>query len=150
MRFAGHLAIALALFLPLAAVVSGDETKAGKHERTPKKEKRAAAKRSADVVQRIEIKVGEYYFNPKHIVVKVNKPVELTVTRAAGLVPHNLIVRAPEAGIDFKADLGENKSEIVKFTPTRIGSYRMICDKKLLWFKSHRERGMEGVIEVVK
>jgi plastocyanin len=47
-------------------------------------------------------------------------------------------------------DLNDKKPELIKFTPTKIGKYAMYCDKKLLWFKSHRERGMEGVIEVVE
>jgi hypothetical protein len=37
----------------------------------------------------------------------------------------------------------------VKFVPTKTGKYPMYCDKSLLWFKTHREKGMEGVIEVV-
>jgi hypothetical protein len=58
-------------------------------------------------------------------------------------------VKAPEAGIDFKVDMDAKKPGIVKFTPTKVGKFEMICDKKLLWFKSHKERGMDGYIEVV-
>lgn len=37
----------------------------------------------------------------------------------------------------------------VYFTPTKTGAYPMYCDQKPLFGgKSHRERGMEGVIEV--
>ncbi len=37
----------------------------------------------------------------------------------------------------------------VRFTPREPGAYPFYCDKKLLFFPSHRERGMEGVIEVL-
>jgi plastocyanin len=81
--------------------------------------------------------------------VKVNTPVELKIKKTGGLVSHNLIARSPEAGIDFKLDL-EKDLQTVKFTPTKIGKYPIYCDKSFLWFKTHRERGMEGMIEVVE
>jgi len=104
----------------------------------------------ANGVQHAEITGGEYYFTPKHLIVKVNKPVELTVKKAAGYVPHNIIINAPEAGINFSINMSDKKPEVVKFTPTKVGQYPMYCDKQLLFFKSHKERGMEGVIEVVE
>jgi plastocyanin len=60
------------------------------------------------------------------------------------------MVKAPEAGIDFKTDMKSDTPPVVKFTPTKTGKYPMYCDKQLLFFKSHKERGMEGVIEVVE
>jgi plastocyanin len=112
------------------------------------KEKRFVATAGADGVQHVEITGGEYYFDPNYIVVKVNVPVELSVKKATGYVPHNIAVNAPEAGIGFKVDLSD-KDKTVKFTPTKVGKYEMMCDKKLLWFKSHKDRGMDGFIEVI-
>jgi plastocyanin len=112
-------------------------------------EKRIIATVGADGVQRVEIIGGSYYFDPNYIVVKVNIPVELVVKKAPEYTPHDIVAKAPEAGIDFKVDLNDKKPELIKFTPTKIGKYPMYCDKRLLWFESHRERGMEGTIEVV-
>ncbi len=125
------------------------EVKEVKHEHAMAKEKRVIATMDADGVQRVEVIGGDYYFDPNYIIVKVNKPVELKVKKAEGYVPHNMIVKSPEAGIDFTIDL---KKEVlpVKFTPTKVGKYPIYCDKSLLWFKTHRERGMEGMIEVVE
>lgn len=114
------------------------------------KEKRVVATVSLDGVQRVEIKGGEYYYDPNYIVLKVNVPVELTMKKDKGYVPHDIMVKAPEAGIDFKIDMKSDNPPVVKFTPTKVGKYPMYCDKQLLWFKSHRERGMEGMIEVVE
>lgn len=119
------------------------------HEHGKWQEKRFVASVAADGVQRVEMVGDEYFFNPNYIVVKVNKPVELKVTKAAGYVLHNLIVTAPEAGIDFTIEL-KNEPQTVSFTPTKTGRYEIYCDKSMFWFKSHREKGMEGVIEVVK
>ena len=112
-------------------------------------EQRVVASVGADGVQRVEMVGGDYYYNPNYLVVKVNKPVEIKIRKTTSYVPHNLIAKAPEAGIDFKIDL---KSDIqtVNFTPTKIGKYPIYCDEKMFWFKSHRERGMEGMIEVIE
>jgi len=112
-------------------------------------EKRVVATIGADGVQRVEVIGGEYYFDPNYIVVKVNKPVELKLKKAAGYVPHDIVVKSPEAGIDFKIDMKSDPVPVT-FTPTKVGKYPMYCDKSLLWFKTHREKGMEGIIEVVE
>ena len=56
--------------------------------------------------------------------------------------------RAPEAGIAVEEDLATEVKKIA-FTATAVGKYPIYCSKKLLFFASHRERGMEGVLEVV-
>jgi plastocyanin domain-containing protein len=102
-----------------------------------------------DGVQRVNILAGSYFFIPDHIVVKVNVPVELRVKKESGITPHDFVIKAPEAGIDFKESLG-SEPKVIKFTPTKIGKYPFYCDKKLLFFASHREKGMEGVLEVTQ
>jgi plastocyanin len=101
-----------------------------------------------DGVQRVEIVGGSYFFKPNHIVVKVNIPVELKVSKESGLVPHDIVAKSPEAGIVFQESLSKTP-KIIKFTPTKVGKYPMYCTKKAPFSKSHREKGMEGVIEVV-
>ena len=113
------------------------------------KEKCVVAVVDADGVQRVTITGGEYYFDPNYIIVKVNIPVEFVVTKAPGQIPHDIMVKAPEAGINFKIDL-KKEAQTIKFIPTKIGKYEMYCDKKLLFFKSHKDRGMDGAIEVVQ
>lgn len=117
---------------------------------SPKEVKRVVAAVDPDGVQRVEVRGGEYFFDPNEIVVKVNVPVELKVMKKKGYVPHNIAAQSPEAGIEFKVDLGDKEAKTVKFTPTKTGKYPLFCDKRLLWFKSHKDRGMEGVIEVVE
>ena len=101
----------------------------------------------ADGVQRVRIIGGEYFFNPARIVVKANKPVEFLASKEAGRVPHNLVIDAAAAGVRVKADLSTEAKRIT-FTATAPGAYPLYCDKKLPFFASHRERGMEGTLEV--
>ncbi|HLB16297.1 MAG TPA: cupredoxin domain-containing protein, partial [Burkholderiales bacterium] len=83
-----------------------------------------------------------------HLIVQAGKPVELTLTSAATVVPHNLILKDPAAGLSVAPDVGPRETAKVSFTPTKPGTYVFYCDKKLLFFPSHREQGMEGRLEV--
>jgi len=173
MRYVKYLVMVAVLLLPFTFLAYGEEAKPeakpevkqdvkatpspaapevkqeAEHQHVMGKEKRVVATIDTDGVQRVEVVGGEYYFDPNYIIVKVNKPVELKVKKAGGYIPHNMMVKAPEAGIDFNVDL-KGDPQPVKFTPTKVGKYPVYCDKSLLWFKTHRERGMEGVIEVVE
>jgi len=160
MRYVKYLAALLVIPVLLSYTALAQETKKeGQTEEkqmapsaSAKQEKRVSASLDADGIQRVEISGGEYYFDPNYIVVKVNKPVEFKVKKAADstfFIPHNIIVHSPEAGIDFNVDLKKENQEI-KFTPTKVGKYPVYCDKKPPFGKNHRERGMEGTIEVVE
>jgi hypothetical protein len=106
------------------------------------------AKLDADGVQRVRIVGGSYFFKPNHFVVKVNVPVELSASRESGIAPHNLIIKAPEAGLAVEEDLATDAKKIV-FKATAVGKYPIYCSKKLPFVAGHRERGMEAVLEVV-
>lgn len=145
----------IALLLLGSVIVHAADSKDGSkpegaqsHDHGTWKEKRFIAKIDADGVQRAEMVGGDYFYEPNYIIVKVNKPVELKVKKASGYIPHNLMAKSPEAGIEFKLDL-KGDPQTIKFTPKKTGKYPIYCDKSLLWFSTHREKGMEGLIEVV-
>ncbi|SEL18687.1 hypothetical protein [Nitrosovibrio tenuis] len=102
-----------------------------------------------DGVQHVNIVAGDYFFRPSHIIVKVNKPVMFVVRVERGIIPHGLVLKAPEASISIDGDLSQ-ESQTFAFTPSMPGKYAFYCPKKLLFFKSHREHGMEGILEVVE
>ena len=97
----------------------------------------------------IDVKIGSYYIKPDKISVTVNRPVTLVIKNQAWLIPHDLVVKAPSAGVNFKVNLHGGQNGSVTFTPTRTGSYKMYCDKKPWFGKSHEARGMHGVLKVV-
>jgi plastocyanin len=98
--------------------------------------------------QVIEVKLDSYSITPDKIVVKIGQPVTLKVTNVATFIPHDLVIKAPDAGVDLKIDLRAGKSGEVSFTPTRTGSYEMFCDKEPPIGKSHRAKGMHGTLIV--
>lgn len=100
-------------------------------------------------LQVIEVKLGSYYIKPEKITVKRDQPVTLNLVNEATFIPHNLVIKAPEAGIDIAVDVSAGKTASVSFTPTKSGSYAMICSKEPPFGKSHKEKGMHGVLEVV-
>jgi plastocyanin domain-containing protein len=129
-------------FLALSLILTG----VGLAEEKEKKTYTAVVDK--DGVQRANILAGSYFFDPNYIIVKVNVPVELTVKKESG-TPHSLVIKAPDAGMDVNESLS-TEPKVIKFTPTKIGKYPFYCEKRLLFFKSHRDRGMEGTIEVAE
>lgn len=103
----------------------------------------------ADGVQRVEMVGGNYFFRPDHIVVKANLPVEIGLRKEAGIAPHTFVLRVPEEGIDIDLELGAG-AKPVRFTIRTPGRYAFHCRNRLLFFESHRDKGMHGVIEVVE
>jgi plastocyanin len=146
---ANILFIIALLSLGTLTVYAADSTKEAGHDHGAWKEKRFITTVGADGVQRAEMVGGDYYYDPNYIIVKVDKPVELKVKKAAGYIPHNLVAKSPEAGIEFNIDL-KGDQLTVKFTPKKTGKFQIYCEKRLLFFKSHREKGMEGMIEVIE
>ena len=103
----------------------------------------------SDGVQRVDILGGSYFFKPDYIIVKVNVPVELKVKKEPGFAPHDIIIDAPEAGISVNESLKE-EPKVVRFTPIKAGKYPFYCGKKLLLWHKHRDKGMEGTLEVTE
>ncbi|HDR9485767.1 quinol oxidase [Burkholderia aenigmatica] len=101
----------------------------------------------ADGVQRVAIVGGSYFFRPNHVIVRAHLPVELTVSAEPGLVPHSFEIDAPQAGIAVHTEL-VTTPKTFRFTPTQPGRFAYYCTHRLLFFRSHRERGMEGVLDV--
>ena len=103
---------------------------------------------SEDNVQRLEITVDSYSFTPSRFAVKQNIPVELIFKSVSWVVPHNFVLKSPEAGLTIDQEIGTGETTIVRFTPTRIGEFKFSCTKKLLFFPSHEDQGMVGTLVV--
>ena len=102
---------------------------------------------ATDGVQHVRIEGGAHFFKPNRVVVQSNVPVELKVSVGRSMVPHSFVIQAPEAGIAVDEALSSEPKQI-RFTA--VGSYPFYCRNRLLFFESHREKGMEGVLDVVE
>jgi plastocyanin len=97
---------------------------------------------------RIEIDLVDYRFKPSIVENVVNRPTELVLKNLDTITPHDLTIEAPQSGLSIKADVGAGETVVVTIRPTTPGEFAFYCSKKLLFFPSHRERGMEGTLKV--
>ena len=99
-------------------------------------------------IQRATIIMDSYSYSPNELSVEAGKPVELTLRNAATFTPHTFHLADPASGLHVHAEVSAGESQTVSFTPNQRGTFTFYCEKKLLFFKSHRERGQEGRLEV--
>jgi heme/copper-type cytochrome/quinol oxidase subunit 2 len=99
---------------------------------------------AADGVQRATIILDSYSYAPRHLIVQVGKPVELTLTSVTFITPHNFIIKE----LSVEQDTGAGETGVFTFTPTQVGTFPIYCDKRLWPLPSHRDKGMEGILEV--
>jgi plastocyanin len=99
-------------------------------------------------IQRATIIMDSYSYSPNELSVEAGKPVELTLRNAATFIPHTFHLADPASGLHVHAEVSAGESQTVRFTPNQRGTFTFYCEKKLLFFKSHRERGQEGRLEV--
>jgi heme/copper-type cytochrome/quinol oxidase subunit 2 len=102
----------------------------------------------ADGVQRATVVLDSYSYEPADLVVEAGTPVELTLKSVTIITPHNFIIKDLAPGLSVEQDVGAGKTVTVKFTPSHPGVFPIYCDKKLPFFPSHRDKGMEGKLEV--
>jgi heme/copper-type cytochrome/quinol oxidase subunit 2 len=97
-----------------------------------------------DGVQRATMILDSYSYAPSHLIVELGKPVELTLTSITFITPHNFIIKE----LSVEQDVGAGKTVVVTFTPSQVGTFPIYCDKRLWPLPSHRDKGMEGILEV--
>lgn len=133
LRAGAALSCAFLLVLPVAAACAAEPE---------------PSKPEGDGVTRVRIVAGNYSFKPNRIVVRAWTPVELIVVRESGMAVHNFVMEAVDAGMAIDKVLDTQPIRIT-FTPKTPGRYPFYCTSNFL-FTNHRQRGMEGVLEVVE
>ena len=103
---------------------------------------------AADGVQRATVTLDSYSYSPNHLIVEAGKPVELTLTSVTTIIPHNFIIKDPAGNLSVEQDVSAGKTVIITFTPAQPGTFPIYCDKRLWPLPSHRDKGMEGRLEV--
>ncbi len=103
---------------------------------------------AADGVQRATVTLDSYSYSPNHLIVEAGRPVELTLTSVTTIIPHNFIIKDPAGSLSVEQDVSAGKTVTITFTPTQPGIFPIYCDKRLWPFPSHRDKGMEGKLEV--
>jgi heme/copper-type cytochrome/quinol oxidase subunit 2 len=101
-----------------------------------------------DGVQRTTVTLDSYSYTPNYVVVQVGKPVELTLTSVTTIIPHNFIIKDPAGSLSVEQDVSAGTTITITFTPGQSGTFPIYCDKRLWPLPSHRDKGMEGTLEV--
>lgn len=96
------------------------------------------------VEQQVSIRMESYSYTPSEVVVEAGKPITLILSNESFLVPHNFLLDDPGGIRLVDADISSGDTKVVTLTLMEPGIYPFYCDKKLLFFPSHREQGMEG------
>ena len=96
----------------------------------------------------IELKLGDYRFSPREVQLAAGTPAVLRLTNTDGMTPHNFTLEIAEIGVAVDVDVHAGDTADVELQPLPAGRYPFHCNKKLPFMKSHREKGMEGVLVV--
>lgn len=100
----------------------------------------------ADGTQRVTIVGGSYFFKPDRVLAKAGRPLDLIVRMEEGIVPHRFVLEGPDGKPLADIELAATPKTLrVELPP---GQYLFTCPNRLLMFKSHRERGMSGMLEI--
>lgn len=102
-----------------------------------------------DGTQRQQVYVGNYYYRPDKITVKVGKPVELLFRIPDGVNKHKFVIRAAEAGMKIDTYISQSNN-VITFTPTKTGRYKFFCDHQATFLQPHVEQGEVGELIVVE
>jgi plastocyanin len=105
--------------------------------------------RGQESPQEISINLGDYHFTPDTLEVQAGSRVVLTLINTDALTPHNFTLQDDAAGLDITTNVSAGSRAVIEFTPLKPGNYTFFCNKKLLFMKSHRERGMQGTLRVI-
>jgi heme/copper-type cytochrome/quinol oxidase subunit 2 len=103
---------------------------------------------AADGVQRATVMLDSYSYSPNHLIVEAGKPVELTLISVTTFTPHNFIIKDSAGSLSVEQDVSAGKTVTITFTPPQPGLFPIYCDKRLWPLPSHRDKGMEGKLEV--
>lgn len=104
---------------------------------------------SGDGVQRINIRCGIDFFDPRRIVVKANVPVELSVSTTTGLASHSFVITVPSPkAVTLDAPVGPMQKAFT-FVPGLTGHYQAVCRDNALSTSTPSQKGKQGVLIVI-
>ena len=101
-----------------------------------------------DGVQRIKIVLGSYFYSPNEIIIQANEPVIIELENESFWTPHNFVIGDPKMKMHHEINVSPGDTVNLQLLLVSPGRYTFYCNNQLLFFPSHREEGMEGVLEV--
>ena len=103
---------------------------------------------SDNAVTVIKLELGGFHFIPQEIQISENQPAILRLVNTDSVTPHNFTMKTSSDSPAIDVDVLGGESVDVQLPPLPSGHYTFYCGNKLLFMKSHREKGMEGSLIV--
>ena len=101
-----------------------------------------------DGVQRIKIVLGSYFYYPNEIIIQANEPVIIELENESFWTPHNFVIGDPKMSMHHEINVSPGDTVNLQLLLVSPGRYTFYCNNQLMFFPSHREECMEGVLEV--
>ena len=102
-----------------------------------------------DELRVIEIRLGDYRFTPGEIHIAADQPAVLQLINTDTITPHNFTLIASDDMAVIDVDLLGGESTEIKLKALPAGRYTFYCANKLPFMKSHRDRGMSGILVII-
>lgn len=103
-----------------------------------------------DGVQRVNIRCGPDFFDPRHIVVKLNIPVALSISTTQNLPAHSFVIGRP-GNTAIRADNAPltPTPKSVTFTPDTVGDFPLACQDDSGLTDTTLQKAKQGILTVV-
>lgn len=103
-----------------------------------------------DGVQRVNIRCGPDFFDPRHIVVKLNVPVALSISTTPNLSAHRFVSGGSGNSVIQAGDSAlTSKPRSVSFTPDTVGDFPLACQDDSGLTDATLQKAKQGVLTVI-
>lgn len=135
-----------ALFLTLCATSLAHDTRAAGRDLG----EAWMAATGKDGVQRVNIRCGPDFFDPRHIVVKRNVPVALSISTTQNLPAHSFVIgRSGNSAIQADNPALTPTPRSVTFTPDTVGDFPLACQDNSGLADISLQKAKQGVFSVI-
>lgn len=135
-----------ALFLTLCATCLAHDTRAA----GPEQGEAWMAATGKDGVQRVNIRCGPDFFDPRHIVVRLNVPVALSISTTQNLSAHSFVIgRSGNSAIRADKPALTPTPKSVTFTPDTVGDFPLACQDDSGSADATLQKAKQGVLTVI-
>lgn len=135
-----------ALFLALCATCLAHDTRAAGHGFG----EAWMAATGKDGVQRVNIRCGPDFFDPRRIVVKRNVPVALSISTTQNLPAHSFVIaRSGNSAVQVDNAALTPMPRSVTFTPDTLGDFPLACQDNSGLADVTLQKAKQGVFSVI-
>ena len=107
-----------------------------------------SAEEETDLPRIVTISVSSYRFHPNVIDLVAGQHIVVRLTNDDLMTHHGFTVQYPEPSLQLNAEVPAQSTIDVELWPRAVGNCLIYCDKEPFLSRSHRARGMQGLLKV--